>query len=89
MTQNSAKLKRKTKDYTAIRGHIKNSLTKKSLKGIKKAIADLETRNKMIKIADKSASDWKTVEKYLSGSIASDSDDERKLRATESRALRK
>ena len=36
----------------SITHHIRNNLTKKSLKGIKKAIADLETRNKMIKIAD-------------------------------------
>ena len=59
------------------------------MKGIKKVIADLETRNKMIKIADKLPGGWKTVEEYLSGSIASDSDDERKLRTAESRALRK
>ena len=38
---------------------------------------------------DKSPSDWETVEEYLSDSITSDSDDERKLRAAESRALRK
>ena len=63
--------------------HIKNNLIKNSLKGIKNAIADLETRNKMIKIADKSPAE------YLSDSIASDSDDERKLRAAQSRALRK
>ena len=43
----------------------------------------------MIKIADKSPGGGKTVEEYLSDSIASDSDDERKLRAAESRTLRK
>ena len=43
----------------------------------------------MIKIADKSSGGWKTVEEYLSDSIASDSDNKRKLRAAESRALRK
>ena len=59
------------------------------MKGIKKAIADLETPNKMIKIADKSSAGWKTVEEYLSDSTASDSDNEAKLRAAESRALRK
>ena len=69
--------------------HIKNNLTKKSLKGIKKAIADLEIRNEMVKVADKSAGGWKTVKKYLSNNIARDCDDKRKLRATESRALRK
>ena len=41
----------------SITRHIRNNLTKKSLKGIKKGIADLETRNKMIKIADKSLGD--------------------------------
>ena len=84
LTQNSAKLKRKTKDWLRksepirtnlnidvkqlqlhfndsiiaqlefITRHIKNNLTKKSLKGMKMTIADLETRNKMIKIANKS-----------------------------------
>ena len=43
----------------------------------------------MIKIVDESPGDWKTVEEYPSDSIASDSDDEKKLRAAESRALRK
>ena len=52
-------------------------------------IADLETRNKMIKIPDKLPGGWKTVEEYLWDNIASDSDDERKLRAAESKALRK
>ena len=35
-------------------------------KCIKKAIPDLETQDKMIKIAHKSPGDWKTVEVYLS-----------------------
>ena len=69
--------------------HIKNNLTKKSLKGIKKVIADLETQNKMIKIADKSSGGWQMVKEYLSDSIASDSDGKRKLRIAESRVLRK
>ena len=59
------------------------------MKGIKKVIADLETQSKMIKIADKSPGGWETVKEYLSESIASDSKDKRRLRAVESRALRK
>ena len=43
----------------------------------------------MIKLADKSSGGWKTVEEYLLDSIASDSDNKRKLRTAESRALRK
>ena len=64
-------------------------LAKKLLKGIEKVIADLETRNKMTKIPDKLPGGWKKVEEYLSDNIASDSDEERKLRAAESKALRK
>ena len=49
----------------------------------------MKTRNRMIKIADKLPGGLKTAEEYLSDSITSDSDDKRKLRAAESRALRK
>ena len=43
----------------------------------------------MVKIADKSPGGWKTVKEYLLDSIASDSDNKRKLRTAESRALSK
>ncbi len=42
--------------------------------------------NKLIYIVDRSPAGWSTVEEYISDEIASDSDDEKKLRAAESRA---
>jgi hypothetical protein len=46
-------------------------------------------RNIFIKIADKSSRGWETVRDYESDEFASDSEDEKRLRRTESRALSK
>ncbi|XP_060581123.1 uncharacterized protein LOC132737793 [Ruditapes philippinarum] len=46
-------------------------------------------RNKLIKIADKSSGGWETVREYESDELASDSEDEKRLRRAESRALSK
>jgi len=49
----------------------------------------LKKRNKPIRIAEKSDGDRKTVDEFLSDEVASDSEDEKRIRAAENRAVRK
>ena len=59
----------------------------RSKKKLEKAIGRLEKRQKLIEIADRSKAGWKTVDEYLTDEIASDDEDDRKIRKAEKRAL--
>lgn len=62
-----------------------NRLSKK----LDEIVNDIEKRNKMIRLADRSSEGWLTVEEYMPDELANDSDDSRKLRQAEARANKK
>ena len=60
-------------------------LTKK----IDKVISEIQKRNKLIRLADRSAGGWRIVQEYMPDELVSDSDDSRKMRQVGNRATKK
>ena len=60
-------------------------LTKK----IGEVISNIQKRNKLIRLADRSAGCWMTVQDYMPYELASDSDDSRTMRQAENRTTKK
>ena len=56
---------------------------RKAVKLLQDSLAVIKKRSKLIRIADKAEGGWKTVDEYLSHEVASDSEDEKRIRAAE------
>ena len=60
-----------------------------AMKSVKRARKMLERRMKMIRFADRNPHGWLAVEQYLSDDLASDSEDDKRLKKAESEAAKK
>ena len=58
-------------------------------KTLKNCLETVRKPNKLIRLVDKSEADWAIVDKYQTDELASDTDDDRKIRRAEKAALEK
>ncbi|XP_071133592.1 uncharacterized protein [Mytilus edulis] len=76
-----------SKDIDILKAAISSDNRDFALQTIEKVQQDIAARNKTVKIGDKHG--WDTVSEYEGNPLADNSDDERRLRQAETRAVRK
>lgn len=74
---------------TQLKWSIDNNKIQYAEELIEKTVDKVNNRNKLIRIADTSEGGWETVKEYTANPLASDSDDESKIRKAENRAVKK
>ena len=67
----------------------KDNDTKTASKNLRNCFEMIRKRNKLIRLADKSEAGWAIVEEYQTDELASDTDDDRKIRRAGKAALEK
>ena len=67
----------------------KENDTKTVSKNLKNCLEMIRKRNKLIRLADKSEAGWAIVKEYQTDELASDTDDDRKIKRAEKAALEK
>ena len=68
---------------------VKESRQEAAIKSIETAVVDITKRNKLVRLADKSEDGWKVIDEYLSEELASNSEDEKRIRSAQARAASK
>ena len=75
--------------FTSVKGAIEREQYEVALAEVEKGIKKTNKRMKVIKVADRSKYGWETAMAYMSDDLASDSEDEKKLKRAENEAAKK